>query len=221
LPGGRFCYTPPGYAPEVAPPPSLTRGHTTFGSINNLTKITDAVVTVWAAVLRAVPDARLILKWKNLADAIERDRFTRAFAGHGIDPARLELRAASPHRETLGQYADFDIALDPFPFNGGMTSCEALWMGTPLVTMPGTRPVSRQTLTFLSQVGLDDLAANDADGYVAIAAALAADRDRLAMLRTDLRARMRASSLCDGARFTRELEATYRDMWRRWCAAGP
>ncbi len=168
LPGCRFCYTPPDYAPAVAPPPMLTRGHVTFGSINNLTKITDEVIALWSAVVRAVPDSRLIMKWKSLADEAERQRFIRAFAAHGVDPARLELRPGSPHRESLAQYGDFDIALDPFPFCGGMTSCEALWMGVPIVTLAGLRP------------------------------------------------RM-AAALCDGPRFTRGLETTYRTLWRRWC----
>ncbi|MBI3517676.1 MAG: hypothetical protein HY060_26885, partial [Proteobacteria bacterium] len=171
---------------------------------------------LWSAVVRAVPDSRLIMKWKSLADEAERQRFTRAFAAHGVDPARLELRPGSPHRESLAQYGDFDIALDPFPFCGGMTSCEALWMGVPIVTLPRVRPVSRQTVAFLAELDATDLAATDEQHYVAIAAALAADTDRLGALRASLRPRM-AAALCDGPRFTRGLEATYRTLWRRWC----
>jgi predicted O-linked N-acetylglucosamine transferase (SPINDLY family) len=221
LPGGRFCYTPPDYAPAVVAPPALTRGHITFGSINNLTKVTAEVIALWSAVVRAVPGSRLILKWKSLADDAERRRLSEAFAAHGIEPARLELRAGSPHRESLAQYGDFDIALDPFPFCGGMTSCEALWMGVPIVTLPRSRPVSRQTLAFLTELGLGELAASDEADYVAIAAAMAGDRDRLAALRAGLRDRMLETPLCDGMSFTRELEATYRAMWLRWCAASP
>lgn len=219
LPEGRFCYAPPDYAPPVAPLPARARGHVTFGSFNNMAKVTPAVIELWAAVLQAVPGARLILKWKSLADAAECDRLRQAFAAHAIAPERLELRGPTPHREMLTEYGDVDIALDPFPFCGGLTSCEALWMGVPIVTLPGSRPVSRQTLGFLNQLDASELAAPSAARYVAIAAELAGDLDRLATLRADLRARMAGSSLCDGARFTRGLEAAYRTMWRRWCGA--
>jgi predicted O-linked N-acetylglucosamine transferase (SPINDLY family) len=197
--------------------PARARGHVTFGSFNNLTKVTPAEIELWAAVLRAVPGSRLILKWRSLADAAECERLRQAFAAHAIAPERLELRGRTPHDAMLGEYGDVDIALDPFPFCGGLTSCEALWMGVPIVTLPGTRPVSRQTLGFLSQLGLSELAAPNAERYVEIAAELAGDLDRLAALRAGLRARMSGSSLCDGARFARGLEAAYRAMWQRWC----
>jgi predicted O-linked N-acetylglucosamine transferase (SPINDLY family) len=118
----------------------------------------------------------------------------------------------------LGEYADVDIGLDPFPFSGGVTSCEALWMGVPVITLPGARPVSRQTLGFLAAVGLENLVASDADQYVALAQGLAADLTGLAGLRAGLRERMHGSTLCDGGLFTRALEEAYREMWRRWCA---
>jgi predicted O-linked N-acetylglucosamine transferase (SPINDLY family) len=184
-----------------------------------MSKVTPAVIALWGAVLRAIPDARLILKWKSLADAAECDRLRRAFAAHEIAPERLELRGPTPHPAMLAEYDDVDIALDPFPFCGGLTSCEALWMGVPIVTLPGGRPVSRQTLGFLSQLELGTLAAPSPERYVEIAAELAGDLDRLAALRADLRPRMAASSLCDGARFTRALEAAYRTMWRSWCTS--
>jgi predicted O-linked N-acetylglucosamine transferase (SPINDLY family) len=160
------------------------------------------------------------MKWKSFADEAERRHYTAAFAAHGVDPTRLELRPSSPHRETLAQYGDFDIALDPFPFCGGMTSCEALWMGVPIITLPRVRPVSRQTLAFLAELDAADLAARDEPHYVALAAALAADTERLRTLRASLRPRM-AQRLCDGPRFTRGLERVYRDMWRAWCAGAP
>src|SRR5581483_9494664 len=152
LPVGRFCYTPPDDAPAVAPPPSRTRGHITFGSFNNVSKITPGVVALWAAVARATPVSRLLLKWRSLGDARERERLLAAFAAAGLEPARLELRPYSPHTAMLAEYADVDIALDPFPFTGGLTSCEALWMGVPVITLPGTRAVSRQTLGLLTQI---------------------------------------------------------------------
>jgi len=219
LPEGRFCYAPPDYAPGVAPLPARATGRVTFGSFNNMSKVTPAVVELWAAVLRAVPDARLMLKWQSLADEAERARLRQAFGAHGVAPERLELRGRTPHAEMLAEYAEVDIGLDPFPFCGGLTSCEALWMGVPIVTLPGRRAVSRQTLAFLSQLDLTELAAPNAERYVALAAELAGDLDRLAGLRASLRARMTASPLCDGVRFTHGLEAAYRTMWRTWCTS--
>jgi protein O-GlcNAc transferase len=219
LPAGRFCYAAPDDAPAVAPPPSRARGAVTFGSFNNLSKLTPAVIALWAQVVRAVPEARLLLKWRSLADPRERARLLAEFDTAGLAPERIELRPYSPHEAMLAEYADLDIALDPFPFTGGLTSCEALWMGVPVVTLPGSRPVSRQTLGLLAQIGLDALAARDPADYVAIAAGLARDPARLAELRATLRSRMAASPLSDGPTFARGLEAAYRALWRRWCAA--
>ncbi|MBV8749327.1 MAG: hypothetical protein JO103_06410, partial [Candidatus Eremiobacteraeota bacterium] len=217
LPDGRFCYAPPDFAPPVAPLPAASRGQVAFGSFNNLSKVTPEVIALWSRVLGAVPGSRLVLKWKSLADAAECARLRQAFAAHGIDPGRLDLRGRSPHAEMLAEYGDVDIALDPFPFCGGLTSCEALWMGVPIFTLPGSRAVSRQTLGFLAQIGLAELSAETPERYVEIAAGLAGDLDRLATLRGGLRDRMASSPLCDGARFARGLEAAYRAMWRDWC----
>lgn len=215
---GRFCYAPPDDAPAVAPPPLVARGQATFGSFNNLSKLSPDVIELWAQVVLAVPDARLMLKWRSLADRGERERLLARFDAAGLPPARIELRPFSPHAAMLAEYAEVDVALDPFPFTGGLTSCEALWMGVPLVTLPGSRAVSRQGLGLLTQIGLETLAARDPADYVAIAAGLARDPGRLAELRAGMRARMTGSSLCDATRFTRGLEAAYRDLWRRWCA---
>ena len=216
LPLGRFCYAPPDYAPEPAIP--TADRPVTFGSFNHATKIGPEVVALWAEVLKATPGSRLVMKWATLGDPTARQHFVDAFAAAGIAPERLELRGHTPHVEMLAEYADIDIALDPFPFCGGLTSCEAMWMGVPVVTLPGERIASRQTLGFLQAVGLDDLAADSKGDYVRIAAALAADPARRAELRTALRPRMAASPLCDAALFTPTLEAAYRGMWRRWCA---
>lgn len=209
LPAGRFCYQPVPWAPaEVSPLPSHLAGHITFGCFNNTAKFNDGVFDVWARVLASVPDSRLLLKWRTLADEPLCDAIRSAFAIRGIAPGRLELRPASFHADVLKEYADIDIALDPFPFTGGLTSCEALWMGVPVVTLPQSRVVSRQTLAFLCAIGLPELAARDADDYIRIAASLAADRNQLAMLRSGMRARMLASPLMDVANFTRQLEHT-------------
>ena len=216
LPMGRFCYQPVPWAPaQVAPLPFLHTGHITFGCFNNTAKLNAGVLDVWGALLRAVPDARLVLKWRTLVDDALCQALRQGFAARGITPERVELRVISFHADMLEEYADIDIALDPFPFTGGLTSCEALWMGVPVVTWPQERVVSRQTLAFLSVMGLAELAAAGADDYVRIATALAADPDRLASLRSGLRARMQASPLMNLPGFTRALEDRLHRLYAR------
>jgi predicted O-linked N-acetylglucosamine transferase (SPINDLY family) len=188
-----------------------------FGSFNNLGKIGPDVARLWARVLDAVPGSRLLLKWKELAQTSTYSRMADLFAAAGVGRDRLELRKGSLHDQMLAEYADVDIALDPFPFGGGLTSSEALWMGVPVVTLPLDRVASRQTLAFLHGIGLDDLAATSEDDYVRIAAALAADPARRAELRQTLRPRMAASPMNDPKAFAQALDAAYRRMWRRWC----
>ena len=219
LPDARLCYTPPYYAPDVVDPPVLERGRITFASFNNLTKVNAGVVALWAQVLKAVPGSRLLLNWRNLMDRDQRERLTAAFAARGIDPNRLDLRPGEPpHAGVLGEYGDVDIALDTFPFSGCTTTCEALWMGVPVVTLPSTRPVGRQSQAFLHALGRREWVARDEDEYLRIAVDLAADPGRLATLRRAQRSRMAASPLCDGPRFARHFEAALRAIWRAWCA---
>lgn len=216
LPGGRFCYQPVPWAPATVAAPAFERnGFITFGCFNNTAKFNAGVFDAWARVLWALPDARLILKWRTFNDEAFRRQVTDAFVARGIAADRIELRGPSFHADLLNEYADIDIALDPFPFTGGLTSCEALWMGVPVVTWPQSRVVSRQTHAFLRQIGLPELSASDAEDYVLIAVELANDRARLAQLRASLRDRMRASALMDVAGFTRNLEDTLIDLYRR------
>lgn len=215
LPGGRFCYTPVPFALEVAPLPGVARGYVTFGCFNNTAKLNPAVFELWARLLQAVPNTRLVLKWRTFHDAGFCQSVREAFVRLGIAPERVELRGASFHADLLAQYADIDIALDPFPFTGGLTSCEALWMGVPVVTWPQSRVVSRQTFALLSAIGLPELAATDAEDYVRIAVELAGDAERLKEMRVGLRARMRDSVLCDVAGATRHLEHTLFDLARQ------
>jgi predicted O-linked N-acetylglucosamine transferase (SPINDLY family) len=218
LPHGRFCYAAPLDAPEVAARPE---GPVTFGSFNHLAKVGPDVVRLWARVLAEVPQSRLVLKWKSLGEPSARQRLLAAFAAHGVGADRLELRGGSSHADTLSGYGNIDIALDPFPYTGGITSAEALWMGVPLVTWPQDRIASRQSYAFLAELGLTDLAAQSEDDYVRIAAGLAADSGRRAELRRTLRQRMAASPMTDGARFAPGLEAAFRQMWRRSCEGRP
>lgn len=213
LPGGRFCYQPVPWAPtEVSQLPFNRNGHITFGCFNNTAKLNDEVFDVWAKVLAAVPNSRIVLKWRTFNDEVFRRKVCGAFVRRGIAAERMELRGPCFHVDLLKEYADIDIALDPFPFNGGLTSCEALWMGGAVVTWPQGRVVSRQTFAFLSAIGLLECAAKDADDYVRIAVALANDPERLATLRRTMRDRMCASPLMDVAGFTRQLEDTLIDL---------
>ena len=220
LPGNRFCYAPPEYAPPVVSPPVVRSGGITFGSFNNISKLTGEVIALWSRVLHAVPDSRLILKWSSLGHANERRRLVQRFGACGIPPERLELRGKSLHADMLAEYGDMDIALDPFPFSGGMTSCEALWMGVPVVTLWGDKPVGRQTAGFLRTIGIPEMIALTPDEYVGLAVNLSGDVERLSQMRRELRDRMRASLLCDGERFTRNLEQVYRTIWEKYRAPG-
>jgi predicted O-linked N-acetylglucosamine transferase (SPINDLY family) len=218
LPHSRFCYAPPDYAPAVAPPPVLARGYPTFGCFNRLEKLVAPVFAAWAEILRAVHESRLLLKAGTLADESLREHVRRRFAEHGIPSERLELRGPSGHADMFVEYGDIDIALDPFPFNGGMTTLEALWMGVPVVALKGSAVVSRQSHSVLANLGLHtELVFGDIDSYVAGAIALARDHGRLAKLREEIRPRMAASPLCQPEQFCRELEGLYRRMWQAYC----
>jgi predicted O-linked N-acetylglucosamine transferase (SPINDLY family) len=218
LPDGYVCYSPPAYAPPVGPLPARAAGRVTFGCFNNLAKITRATIACWAEVLGDVPGSRLVVKCHQMGDGGTADRLRRDFARLGIDPARLDLRGGSPHRALLAEYGDIDIVLDPFPYTGGLTTCEALWMGVPVVTLPGEIFAARHSASHLCNVGLDDWVAGGVAEYRAIARRWAADLRGLAGLRAGLRARVKASPLCDAPRFGRSLGAALRHAWRDWCA---
>jgi protein O-GlcNAc transferase len=218
MPSVRLCFTPPPFAPAVAPPPALRSGRVAFGSFTRADKIGDQVISLWARILAAVPASTLIMKGETLKFPRVRDRFANGFAAAGIDPARLELREPSAHEQLLAEYADVDIALDPFPYNGGATTCDALWMGVPVVARLGSSMISRQSAMMLSAVGMKELIAHDDEAYVDIAVRVAADRPRLESLRRELRPAMAASPLCDAEAFADALLHGLRQSWRDWCA---
>ncbi len=216
LSSGRFCYQPVPWAPaEIAPLPAIQNGYITFGSFNNTAKYNPEVFWLWTRILIAVSGSRLCLKWRTLVDADLCQSIVASFVQQGIAAERIECRGASFHADVLKEYADIDIALDPFPFTGGLTSCEALWMGVPVVTWPQSRVVSRQTYALLGAIGLVELAAQNAENYVAIAVQLAADRERLVMLRNSLRTRMQASTLMDVTGFCRNFEQILRALYNK------
>ncbi|MGA2258229.1 MAG: tetratricopeptide repeat protein [Thermoguttaceae bacterium] len=212
MPDGYVCYDPPVYAPQVAALPALNRGQVTFGCFNNPAKITPQAIEVWARILRRLPKARLVLKFKGWNDSGVARRFIEMFATQAIDPARLELLGFSPHVELLAEYNRIDLALDPFPYCGGLTTCEALWMGVPVVTCPGETFASRHSLSHLSSVGLTETIGCDLDDYVELAVSTAGDLPRLAALRAGLRQRVAASPLCDGKRFATNLISMLHDV---------
>ena len=217
MPSVRLCFSAPPFAPPVAPPPALRNGCVTFGSFTRADKISAQVVALWARILAAAAGSRLILKGETLKFAQVRARFQRGFAEVGVDPARVELRASSSHEGLLREYAEVDIALDPFPYNGGATTCDALWMGVPVVARLGSSMVSRQSAMMLRAVGVDELVAAGDDEYAAIAAGLAADLPRLRSLRGELRPKMAASTLCDASAFADALMERLRHAWADWC----
>jgi predicted O-linked N-acetylglucosamine transferase (SPINDLY family) len=219
LPATRFCYEPPEYMPEVGALPLRRQGYVTFGSLNNIAKLNDHVLALWARVLAAVPDSRLLLQASALSDPLFQRDFRASAARHGIPAERLELRRFAPIDQAARTYHDIDIALDPFPFCGGMTSLDALWMGVPVVTLPQTMIAGRQTASMLANLGLPELIAPDEASYLACAVELARDVERLATLRTGLRERFRRSPLADYEGFTRDLEHAFGEMWRAWLAA--
>ena len=222
LPGGCWCYSPDEDAPEVAPPPVFQAGHVTFGSLNKIAKVSHACAKVWAQVLEAVPGSRLLL---SVAGDGPTRRAVRARLGEmGLPPERLDFADKTPTRRGyLETFNRIDIALDPFPFNGITTTCDGLWMGVPAVSLAGTTSVSRTGRSILHVAGLPELAADTPGQFVATAAGLARDVDRLRELRMGMRELLVASPLLDAGRFTRELEAAYRRMRAEGCegARGP
>jgi protein O-GlcNAc transferase len=214
LPDGYMCYDPPAAAPPVGPLPLLTRGYATFGSFNNLAKINPQVVAVWSEILRRDASARLVLKYGGLGDAAVKQRYLELFSARGISSERLDFRPPSSYQEYLAAYQQIDVALDPFPFSGSVTTCDALWMGVPVVTCPGETFASRHSLSHLANAGLPELIARDLDHYVELAVSLAGDPPRLAALRARMREQMSASPLCDGKRFANNLSSILREVWK-------
>jgi protein O-GlcNAc transferase len=212
-----WCYSPAPSAPEIT---ARKPGPITFGTFNALAKVNSQVIETWAGILRAVPGSRLMIKTAAMSEVSTRERLARALAAHGIEKSRLLLTGhrADP-REHLSMYAQIDVALDPFPYNGTTTTCEALWMGVPVVTLAGRAHAGRVGSSLLNAIGLSDLVAQDLEQYGHLAAGLAGDPDRLQRLRADLRDRMRRSPLMDGVGFSRALESAYRRMWHSWCRA--
>jgi protein O-GlcNAc transferase len=217
MPDGYICYEAPPYAPPVSPLPALQHGSVTFGSFNNRAKITSLSIAVWSKILHRLPQSRMVLKYTRMSFPSIAKGLAGQFASYGIDPARIEFHDWSPHAELLAEYNRIDLALDTIPYNGGLTTCEALWMGVPVITCPGETFASRHSLSHSTNAGLTETIARNLDEYVEIAVSLASDLPRLAALRASLRSQMAASPLCDGNRFAHNLTRILRDIWSKSC----
>ena len=201
-----WCYPAPEEAPAIEPPPSLRNGYITFGCLNSYYKVTPTTWSMWTEILRALPTARLII---HSVEGSHRDRARQRLRDAGVDPARVQFIGRVLPAEYFRLYQQVDIALDPFPHGGGTTSCDALWMGVPLVTLAGQTPVSRGGLSILSHLDLRQYAAQTGEQYIRIAFSLAQNPDELAQLRLSLRDRMHSSLLMDASSFARDVEGAY------------
>jgi len=217
LPVVQGCYQPPSGTPAVGPSPFIDTGYITFGSFNNLAKITPEVIRCWSGILSKVPGSHLLMVARGLEQGA--DRVRAEFHSHGIDSERLQLMGAQPFDEYLALHGKVDIQLDTFPYTGGTVTCHSLWMGVPVVTVIGDTVTSRNGASILGALGLDGLVAHSPDEYLKIAVDLAGDRGRLQGLRSSLRERMLASPIMNPGQVTESLERAYQSIWERWCTS--
>ncbi|MDY0219607.1 MAG: tetratricopeptide repeat protein [Desulfobacterium sp.] len=218
MPRSFLCYTPPEYCPETGGIPSKRSDRIRFGSFNNRSKITETVIKTWAEILKNIPESTLLLKAKSLADMETQKLMARLFKRHKISRKRLEFLGYLPDAaDHMLLYNKVDIALDTFPYNGTTTTCEALWMGVPVITLEGRTHAARVGTTILSNVGLEELIAGERNDYIEKACALARNPDRLAELKQGLRQGMKDSGFIDAVKFTGELENELYRTWIEWC----
>lgn len=215
---GFLCYRGTVSAPPVSAPPIQNTGHLTFGSFNKLAKINPEVIKTWSELLNKLPGSRMLLKDKGFEEEQTRAHYLTQFESHGIGAEKLEFYGLIPDtKDHLDFYSRVDIGLDPFPYNGTTTTCEALWMGVPVVTLMGDRHAGRVGASILSHGGYEEWIASDKHNYVEIALALASDIEKLGTLRRKLRQRIQGSELCDSAGFAQQIEQTYRFLWKKAC----
>ena len=214
---GSVCFEQIETAPEVGPLPYFRKGYITFGCFHNPSKIGPRVVKLWSDILKAAPDSKLMMTYNNLADAFTRERVIRLFKEQAIPEERLQLRKGSRQAALSAYSEEIDLALDAFPYNGGTTTCEALWMGVPVVGLYGGHPMSRFTCSLLVYAGLSGLTTNTPEEYVERAVHLANNPDTLAYLRQEMRAHLAKTPLFNTQLFVQELENGYFKMFERWC----
>jgi predicted O-linked N-acetylglucosamine transferase (SPINDLY family) len=214
LPGTYWCYQPSTVVGPPAPLPALTAGQVTFGCLNNFCKITPTCLNLLRDLMERVPDSRLLL---HARPGSHRDRVRQFFAEREIAPERIEFSGYIPAGEYLRVYDRIDIGLDAYPYTGGTTTCDSLWMGVPVITLAGKVSQSRTGVSILSNIGLPELVAQTPEEFVHKAMNLANDLPSLSILRAGLRERLQKSPLTDAPRYARHIEATYRNLWREWC----
>lgn len=217
MPDDYICYTPPEFAPAVTPLPALHNGYVTFGCFNNLAKVSDDAVVLWSQILNSVKGAKLFLKNPSFNDKSTVERFLKLFEAHGISEDRIITEGESPPMEMIGRYSLVDIQLDTMPYSGGLTTLESIWMGVPVVTLPGVLFSSRHSFTHLMNIGLPEYIASSREEYVDIACRLAANLPELSEIRMKLRDLMGSSPVCDGYEFTANIQCVFRSMWHEWC----
>jgi len=215
LPSCYWCYSPPPLPHSARPATDRRAGPQTFGCLNNFAKVTDVTLDLWTQLLQRVPEAQLLVYART---ATHRDRVRRALHEAGIEDARAGFVGLQSLADYLETYRLIDVALDTHPYGGGTTTCDALWMGVPVVSLAGRTAVSRAGSTLLANVGLERLVARTAEQYVELAAGLIRDTAALASLRSGLRERIESSPVMDAPRFARDMEAAFRAVWRAWCA---
>jgi len=216
---GFLCYAPPEGAGEISGLPALHQGRVTFGSFNNLPKVNEKVVAVWSQILHGVVGSALLMKSKSLIDENIRRRYLGLFCTYGISADRIQFEPYTRTiQEHLSLYNRVDIGLDPFPYNGTTTTCEALWMGVPVVTLKGKSHSARVGTSILKRIGLEELIAETGQEYVIKVVELGSDLDKLASLRMSMRKWMKESPLCDAGSFAKKIESVYREIWQKWCA---
>lgn len=214
LPHDYATFDPPAFAPDPGPCPLETNGYVTFASFNQFIKYHTELLELWAGILQQVPNSRLLLIGKGCE--ANRETILAPFQAAGVSPDRFELTDMVSRRILIESYKRVDIALDPYPFSGGITTLEALWMGVPVVNLPGETFAGRTSVSHLSNVGLTEVIATSCDEYTKIAVQLAEDPTRLARMRSELRSRVRDSPICDGKQFADDLGSELRSVWRTW-----
>jgi protein O-GlcNAc transferase len=212
-----WCYVPLGQVPDVSPLPALSNGYVTLGCLNKFAKISEAVLDAWIDIMMAVSDSRLLL---NAPAGARRESILDRFEKAGVRASRVSFVPLQVWDDYIRTWQEIDIALDPFPFNGGITSCDALWMGVPIVTLRGHTAVGRGGCTVLSNIGMPEMIAETTEAYVDKVSSLTLDLRNLASLRSNLRDRMKQSALCDAKGHVTDMEAVYRRIWREWCNQG-
>jgi protein O-GlcNAc transferase len=213
MPNDYICFGPPTDTPDIAEPPASTTGRITFGCFNNPAKLSSTILDVWADILNRIPDARLLIKNRSLNQEQLRDRLHAHFAQHYIPPQRVLLESGCPYHELLASYGRVDIALDTQPYSGGLTTCEALWMGAPVITFAGKTFAGRHSTSHLINAGYGQFVAEDAAAYIELAVHWARRIDELATLRRTMREQVRQLPLCDAARFANDFMTIVQQAW--------